>query len=40
MRFSSVHSTILPILEETFAISYMKKISEKGPDMKDNEGKF
>jgi len=40
MRFSSEHSTILPILVETFAISYMKKVSEKSPDMKDNEGKF
>jgi hypothetical protein len=40
MRFTSVHSTILPILEETFANSYMKKIWEKSPDMKGNEGKF
>jgi hypothetical protein len=40
MCFSSVHSTILPILEETFANSYMKQNWEKNPDMKDIQGKF
>jgi hypothetical protein len=40
MCFSSVHSTILPILGETFANSYMKKNWEKSPDMKDIQGKF
>jgi hypothetical protein len=40
MCFSSVHSTILPILEETFANSYMKQNWEKSPDMKDIQGKF
>jgi hypothetical protein len=40
MRFTSVHSTILPILEETFANSYVKKNWEKSHDMKDNQGKF
>jgi hypothetical protein len=40
MCFTSVHSTILPILEETFANSYMNFFGEKNPDMKDNQGKF
>jgi hypothetical protein len=40
MCFTSVHSTILPILEETFANAYMNYFWEKSPDMKDNQGKF
>ncbi len=40
MFFSSVHSTIFPILGETCANSYMKKNWEKSPDMKDIQGKF
>jgi len=40
MCFTSVHSTILPILEETLANSYMKKNWGKSPGMKDNQGKF